>query len=391
MKFPKFKLPKRKPSFRQTGMGAYSWRNLSLRSKIYAFAIFVTIFFMLIMPTAYASVIDIFGFGTHDLYESITKNVVQTNEILNNAFDFAMTSPYTVVNSLAGETQGIRLANIRNAIISIALVVATLLLMVEFFRKTINFEWSSKWENILIFLIKIIVIKQIVQNADVIVGYIYAGFNYANVAATGGTMEFLPAGNVQTYVIPRGWWSQTVTTVSDFFTYIFTNTLNPPTDPFRYVISQDAVRMFYPSAVFPSGTLMLNENPFPDPTTGAAYNATLELVLLQPYFWILKGVALAIYVIAVGRVLELSVYTIFAPLPLATFASDVTNDVGRNFLKNYIAVVLQIVVIVVMFMVYVALNRTMSDGILVKIVVLISLGLGVIKSGAWARKICGTG
>jgi hypothetical protein len=112
----------------------------------------------------------------------------------------------------------------------------------------------------------------------------------------------------------------------------------------------------------------------------------------------MKGVSVAVFIIVIGRVFELALYTIFAPLPLATFASDVSNDVGKSFIKNYIACVLQIAVIVVMFMVYVAMQQFFGNAAngfaqtkLIQFVVLISLGLAVIKSGTWARKVCGIG
>jgi archaellum component FlaF (FlaF/FlaG flagellin family) len=72
--------------------------------------------------------------------------------------------------------------------------------------------------------------------------------------------------------------------------------------------------------------------------------------------------------------------------------------VGKSFIKNYIACVLQIAVIVVMFMVYVAMQRyfgNVANGFaqtkLIQFVVLISLGLAVVKSGTWSRKVCGIG
>ena len=110
----------------------------------------------------------------------------------------------------------------------------------------------------------------------------------------------------------------------------------------------------------------------------------------------MKAIAYIIFVIAIGRVFELSVYTIFAPLPLVTFASDTTHDVAKSFIKNYIAAVLQISVIVVMFVIYVAVNNYFTNhGFtaikLIQLVELIVLGLGVVKSGTWSKKLCGIG
>ncbi len=163
---------------------------------------------------------------------------------------------------------------------------------------------------------------------------------------------------------------------------------------YYYDISPDAVKMFYPSAVFPEDT-NLGTTAFPEPTTAMMFMPTLEMVFIQPYFLMMKAIAYIVFVIVIELVFELSVYTIFAPLPLVTFASDTTHDVANSFIKNCIATVLQISVIVIMFIVYVAINKYIVDAFsgtkLIQVVILISLGLGVIKSGTWSKKICGIG
>ena len=337
--------------------------------------------------------VDIFGFEVQDVYTQITSNVKETNDILKKAFEFSQTSPYDVVNSISGTAQGNIAVAIRNASKTMALVIATLLLMVEFFRKSVTFEWSSKWENVLIFLIKIIVIKQVVQNADVIVSHIYAGFQSINNAATDTSVDFLPYGTAETFtwtdedgimtkMVKKGWWN-----------YWYDLGAGEYRETFSYLISKDAVKIFYPNATF--GGTNLNDNPFAEPTT-MLFMPTLEIILLQPYFLVMKAIAYIVFVISIGRVFELSVYTILAPLPLATFASDATHDVAKSFIKNYIAVVLQIAIIVVMFIVYVAINKYFtSNGFIavkmIQLVELIALGLGVVKSGAWSKKVCGMG
>lgn len=366
-------------------------KKLTLRTKIYMFVIIAGLINIFSPLVAHA---DMFGFEIQDVYADITENVHETNDILGKAFQFSQTSPYEVVNGISGTAQGNIAVNIRNASKTMALIVATLLLMIDFFRKSVNFEWSSKWENILIFLVKVIVIKQVVQNADVIVGYIYSGFQSINKAATNGAVDFLPFGTSKTYVwvdedgiitkmLKKGWW--------DFFYDLGAGSYRAT---YSYEISQDAVRMFYPNATFPSGT-DLTVSPLANPTTAVNYMPTLEMVLLQPYFLVMKAIAYIVFVISIGRVFELSVYTIFAPLPLSTFASETTHDVAKSFIKNYIATVIQIAVIVVMFIVYVAANKYVVAAFpstkLIQLVVLISLGLGVIKSGAWAKKLCGIG
>ncbi|HCR73096.1 MAG TPA: hypothetical protein DIW26_01425 [Ruminococcus sp.] len=368
-----------------------SKKKLTLRHKIYMFIIIAG---LINIFSPYIIHADLFGFEVQDVYTQITSNVKETNDILKKAFEFAQISPYDVVNSISGTAQGNIAVSIRNASKSMALVVAALLLMVDFFRKSINFEWSSKWENVLIFLIKIIVIKQVVQNTDVIIGHIYSGFQYINNVANGTSPDFLPYGTaevftwtdedgIMTKMVKKGWWN-----------YWYDWGAGEYRDTFSYLISEESVKIFYPDAKF--GGTNLNLNPLSEPTT-MLFMPTLEIVLLQPYFLVMKAIAYIVFVIAIGRVFELSIYTILAPLPLVTFASDTTHDVAKNFIKNYIAAVLQIAVIVVMFVVYAAVNHYFASYDfakavrLIQLVELIALGLGVVKSGAWSKKVCGIG
>lgn len=364
-----------------------------IRKMVYIIIIligWVSIFF------PYVAHADILGNEIEDVYAEITENVNETNEILKNAFTFCKTSPFAVVNSLTQPQSGTVIA-IRNASKDTALVVAVLLLMVDFFRKSVTFEWSSRWENVLLFLIKLLVIKQVVQNADTIIASIYGGFNYINdkaIGKMGDSLEFLPCGNKVTYtrqvkqsiveqINTKPWY--------DFFIDRWTGDIY---NTYSYSFSKDAIKMFYPNAQFPED-LDLVSTALPNPTTRMTFIPTIEMIKLQPYFYVMKAIAYLIFVIATGRVFELAVMTIFAPLPLATFASETSSDVARNFIKNYIATVIQIAIIIAMFMVYVALNKEVVNAFsstkLIQYVVLITLGMGVMKSGAWAKKICGLG
>lgn len=372
------------------------FRGNSLNKPNIRFWIYFTIIVTMILLSNGMPVFASLGdYEIQDLYIAITENVQEANILLQKAFQFAQISPYDVINSITETAQGKVMIDIRIASKGVALVVAALLLMVEFFRKSINFEWSSKWENILIFLVKLIVIKQVVQNADTIVAYIYAGFQSINDAATGGTatVSFLPCGDIKRYVMSVPYRGDKV--YEWVYSLVWHENLAD-----TYYISADAVKMFYPEAIFPDeGTYSAGVFPFTSPTDKSNFVPLIEYLLFQPYFFALKCIAIVIFVITIGRVFELAIYTIFAPLPLVTFASDTTHDVAKNFIKNYIATVLQIAVIVIMFMVYVALNNYISTEStigfgnvkLLQYVTLGTLGLGVIKSGTWARKVCGIG
>ncbi len=347
---------------------------------------------------------DLFGYYIPDVYDEITENVMETNDILNKAFKFAQTSPYDVINSIpsTSKNSGTAIAII-NASKTMALVVATLLLMVDFVRKSVNFEWSSKWENVLLFLVKILILKQVIQNSDTIIGTIYSMFNSINQAATGAEASFLPYGTPLEYTtvadlnlvreMQKGWWQ--------FFIDLGAG---GGTAKYKYYLSLDAVKMFYPNASFPDmkdySDFDAFTGAFPTPNGKMNFFPTWELTKLHPLFLIMKAIAYIIFVVVIGRVFELTVYTIFAPLPLATFASETSHDVAKSFIKNYIATVIQVAVIAIMFILYSAMNTYIiswmtanhfSSTKLINFVILCVLGLGVVKSGTWSKKICGIG
>ena len=389
--------------------------RFTVRQKLYMIVFIV----MMLLSSPLVVHADVLGYRIMDVYAEITQNVLETNDILQSAYEFAKLSPYNIVNGLFyhhSPQEGV-LRTVHNASQTAGLAVATLLLFVDFFRKSVNFEWSSKWENVLLFLIKILVMKQVVQNADVIISSLYALFNYVNDAVLGAAneLDFLPCGRRVNYywtdqngalkaAITQGWWNYWQEHFNASYTY-------------KYVISKDAVEMFFPGAsahwldgyadtafgadrktileydLFGSGI-----DDFENPTTMVNFMPTLQMILVQPYFWILKACAYLVYVITIGRVFELCLYTLFAPLPLSTFASDTTHEVAKSFLKNYIAVVLQVSVIVAMFSVYIAVTlqlntmiRSSTGMAFLKFVALLALAGGVLKSSSWARKICGIG
>ena len=354
---------------------------------------------------------DLFGYQVPDVYDDITENCQETNDILTRAFSFSRLSPWKVLSYLTKADTTYTIADaVHKATQTMALVTATLLLMVDFFKKTVNFEWSSRWENLLIFLIKIIVIKQVVQNADTIMGYIYSMFDSINAAATGTCDEFLPIGKTRTFLVtvPQG----TLEKMSKgWFEFWADEKMGNATNQITYHISENAIKMIYPNAeLWEHAGVGVNElnQAFPVPKDGKFF-PLWEMARNHWLFIIMKAIAYIIFVIVIGRVFELTIYTIFAPLPLATFASETTNDVAKNFIKNYIATILQISVIVMMFVAFVATNRAASAWLLqwnadhppkapdtsnppwniLFFIELCALGLGVMRSGAWAKKICG--
>ena len=356
---------------------------------------FITGLFLLLMfDVPFVAHASLGGYELPDLYQDITDETNDTNTLINKAFEFAMTSPYDVMDSIKGNIRAMT-TQIHAASKTVALVVATMLLMIEFFRKSANFEWASRWENILIFLVKIIVIKQIVQNCDVIITHIYAAFEYIIKYPQVNSVKFLPQADMVQYKI-------TMPDKGDSIFQWAANKVKGSTVTYEYNISKDAVHMFYPDANFLTGG-DYDLDPFMQytlPPVKRPFIPIIEKFLKMPYFLAFKAMAIMIFVITIGRTFELCIYTLLAPLPMATFASETTHDIAKNFLKKYIAVVIQVAVILVMFAVYSGVTNYMGLSAttattswaavhFMHFVAFMSLGLGVLKSGAWAKSICG--
>ena len=371
-------------------------KKLSLRQRIYLFVIVAGFMYILCPYVVHA---DVFGQQIPDLYVDITNNVLEVNDLLNKAFTISKLSPYSLLKSLDGKGSFSMGQNVHDASVSAGLVIATLLLMVDFFRKSIHFEWSSRWENILVFLVKVIAVKQIVQNTDNIVCAMYSLCNYINTKAAGANPEFLPCSDYHEYKFyyikdeiinaTMPWWSVIKSILP-----------GSSKEPHSYWISMKAVRMFYPNAQDPPtlqwgdlGEGFLGRTP----NGKIVFNTTFEEVMISPYFLFMKLLAYYIFVIVVGRSFELCVYTLLAPLPMATFASEVTSDTAKNFIRNYMACGLQMTVILAFFAVYHAMVKYWIDSgtqllkstTMSHILLLAALAVAISKSGEWSRRLTG--
>lgn len=113
--------------------------------------------------------------------------------------------------------------------------------------------------------------------------------------------------------------------------------------------------------------------------------------------WLLMITLIISNIVVIGRVFELAIYTLIAPIPLATLACDGLQDVGKNFLKSYVAVSIQAVVLILMFMTYNAVSSSTQFQQMLSlvqdwraIIMCLVLGLSVMQSGQWAKRIVGS-
>lgn len=109
-------------------------------------------------------------------------------------------------------------------------------------------------------------------------------------------------------------------------------------------------------------------------------------------------VRIGIYLIVIGRFIELSVYTFIAPLPIATMVSDEFSSISFRFFQSYLAVCLQGVVILLLCVTYLAVARAWivpaegsgSDvSIIAYLLSSLTLLFALAKSGGWAKSLVG--
>lgn len=240
---------------------------------------------------------------------------------------------------------------IMNAIKSVALTLCALFFLLEFFSKTMDLQWV-KWENIMMFCIKMVFAKILIDKAPAICEMIYSGFNSVITTAYSGTSP---------QIFPDSWTAEKK--------YI---ALGLSSDEASNVANAVQVGFFDVSP------LIIN------------VKATVMMMLYN----IIMAIC---FVIFLGRFFELAVYTIIAPIPLSTMFASSTHEIGKGFLKSYVAVSIQALVLVVMFVAYsgitskVASTFNSSNGFYVfgGLINLLALGLGVMQSGNWAKRICG--
>jgi hypothetical protein len=119
-------------------------------------------------------------------------------------------------------------------------------------------------------------------------------------------------------------------------------------------------------------------------------NYLVKYVETIPTFFILMGCCWVIYLILIGRLFEVVVYTVLSPIPLATMSGEGFQDSAKNFVKSYGAVCLQGVIVIVMFYAFSQMSAMLGGtSTLGLTVTALSLAMGVAKSGQWARQAVG--
>ena len=241
--------------------------------------------------------------------------------------------------------------NLIAAIKGMALTLCVMFFLIDFFTKSLHLQWVT-WENVMMLFIKLIVAKVCVENAELFTTMLYKGFNGFIGAISGSITQY------------------------------------------QFISGNDMTKAQYFVSAAQAQKIINNEK-------AGFLNFQPLLLNLQITIQglIMKIIMILANVVVIARLFELTVYTMIAPVPLSTFACEGLQDVGKGFLKSYAAVSLQAVVLAIMFIAYTSVNNVLISGHIgsynlsmsgiMGFVTTLTLGIGVMQSGAWSKKICG--
>ena len=122
----------------------------------------------------------------------------------------------------------------------------------------------------------------------------------------------------------------------------------------------------------------------------------LTIVMEFPFFLVMLICKFIIFLQLWGRFLQICLFAIVSPLPLATLVAEETSGIAKKFIQSYVAVLLQGLIIfltVYLYIVFIAaVNQDWFVGLStlqIQLLVSILLVFMVAKSGNWAKQIMG--
>lgn len=241
---------------------------------------------------------------------------------------------------------------LKSSIRGLSLTLISLFLLIDFFKKSTDLKWVT-WENVLMFFIKFIFAKVCIENTELIMSTIYNAFNSLTNFVI-ASMDIIPYSN-----------SDRKSAYMFFLT---------EADAMS-VINQDHLEWYD----FKQVGLWL-------------------MITLQGF--IMKAILTVALIIVLARFMELTIYTIAAPIPFSTLGCDGIQDIGKSYLKSYAACCIHAMVILLIFSAYTALNTalnahaynqmaTLGNTGFMGLIKTFILGATIMKSEQWAKRICG--
>lgn len=303
--------------------------------------------------------------------DAIERSVESVNELFGNLFGF-MTNKEVYKSIVAAIPE-----SVKSAVAATALSLLTLFFFIGFLGKTLNLQWVT-WENVLMLLLQLTIAKVCVDNAEWLMDKTQNAFSSMVQSVNVDDIEFIDTSST----------TKVTLTARDGSAFLIfgdsyeTKELNVPDRYFYFLDKTDAAAAYGTW----SGNFVVKPKAF-DFSPVFAYMSVFVSSLLM------KAILVIALVMMISRYMWLAVYTIAAPLSLSTFASDETKDIGKSFIKSYIGCCLHAMVLVIICVSFGAVSTVITGveglGSFIGLIKTFAFGGMVMKSESIANKLCG--
>jgi len=304
-----------------------------------------------------------------------------------------------------------------NGVLPVGYTLMILFFLISFLKKSVMFEFMN-WETVISCILRMIVVKFVMEQSYEMIIMIFdvtSGI-MSNVDAM--YKEYLKTHvvemKVEVPVIPDlvNFVTPGVNKLNDAGNYIVMPTYNLLGDKL-WVNDGDAMNEYYAALNAYNDAKFLYDQIM---TIGAkaANRAAMEtaliskdtleliaiLVCMLPLFVGMMLARIVVRLVVYGRLLQLFVLMLIAPMPLSTLVSEEHADVGIGFLKQLIATSLQGLVIIVICIVFegvqqavtgVDVGDNMWSTFFFNAMLSLLIALSLWKSGEFTKKVLGTG
>ncbi len=301
--------------------------------------------------------------------DAIERSAASINELFNGFFGF-LTDDTVYKNIIASVPE-----NIKSAVSATALSLLTLFFFISFLSKTLNLQWVT-WENVLMLVLQLTIAKICVDNSEWLMDKTQNAFS--SMVQSVESFDFIDTHTTTEYTLK----ARTGNAFLFWGDSYQQRTLNVP-DMYYYFLDKDDAAAAY--ADF-SGEISIQPKTWDFSPVFAYMGVFINSFLI-------KAILVVALVMMISRYMWLAVYTIAAPLSLATFASDETKDIGKSFIKSYVGCCLHAMVLVIICVAFGAVTTTITSvpglGGFIGLIKTFAFGGMVMKSESISNKLCG--
>ena len=309
-------------------------------------------------------------------WEWVGNAIENTTKSVNSFFEsiFGFLTNNTIYTSVIAKVPD----DVKSAIAAGALSILGLIFIINFLGKTLNLQWVT-WENVLMLLMQLLIAKVCVQNSEWIMSTIQKGFS--SMVQEVPPVEFIDTSTSEdpfylTADLKGG-------IIGDDIVY---KSVYVPANYFYFLDEEDAAKAYYSYAP---------DNICDGKVKATAFDFSPAIAHIGVFVngLIMKAVLAVALIMMVSRFMWLAVYTVAAPLSLATFAADETKDIGKSFIKSYVGVCLHAMVLLIICISFSAVSSILVDipavGSFIGLIKTFAFGGMVMKSESVANKLCG--